>query len=219
MVQLSAEVRLWWCAAEIEAVEAWFTGLSALRPGGVGHDGLSCSSARLDRYLSDRDQSEVGIKVRRHGSPSARLEIKSLIDVRGCVPWLGAVSLWTKVSSQLPLGEGSVVDVIKLRRLRKFSMNEGQLEELALLENEEPASGLLPVAGCNVEFTRVMVQNSESVWWTLGYESFGTLDEVERILRACVARTTSGRPIPHADLARSATYPEWLRGQGPALPV
>lgn len=211
-MQVSAEARLWWQRGRQSDVEAWFDGMSAIAPGGAGSicNATSDGDPRVDVYLYEPEQTELGVKHRAVGGADERLEVKSLISVRPSVPYLGSVSLWVKLTSKgLKFNRSESVATRKERRLRKYGWSGEVLSEIALGPDERPIASSLPDQGCNVEFTRVASDMSDEVWWTLGYEAFGTLGAVETILRTCIALTVNN-PIPRCAEATSASYPEWL---------
>ena len=210
-MELSAEARLWWQGPECSAVEAWFEGLSDVGPGGPPLHDASGEGTRKDLYLRDPEQVELGIKVRRSGEPDERLEVKSLVDRRGEASPIGPVTIWSKSASEaLRIGGAPTILTRKRRRLRKYGWDGAALAEIALDETEKPRDGGKPEAGCNVEFTRVTVEGLEEVWWTLGFEAFGKLGDIEGILRACIAQCLSAGPLPADGDSRPASYPEWL---------
>lgn len=211
-MKISAEARLWWLDASCKAVEHWFEKLSKLNPGGVpSFDGASLPEPRRDDYVRDLSQPELGIKLRDAGTPEAHVEVKSLVK-RCCeVTPFGPVTIWTKNSSSaLVVDSIQTVITYKWRRLRKFVWTGDDLTETVLDENEKVRDGAQPNAGCNLEFTRVTIDASQQIWWTLGYEAFGQLEEVESILQTCLRKTASLTPLPTADRGQPATYPEWL---------
>ena len=61
----------------------------------------------------------------------------------------------------------------------------GSTEETSLGADEKPLDERrsLPALGCNVELTEVTLASGK-VWWTLGFESFGTIQTIENDLRA-----------------------------------
>jgi hypothetical protein len=211
-MQISAEARLWWPDGNANAVEYWFEQLTEFEPGGkLAFNGYCYSEPRTDAYAVDLGQAELGIKLRAAGTAKARIEVKSLVATRGEAALFGPVTIWTKnASAALTLDGLETVATNKWRRLRKFAWTGAVLGETALDENEGVRDGTKPAAGCNVEFTRVAIGKSQEVWWTLGYEAFGQLDEVERILRTCLLQTVSRTPLPTAHIGTPASYPEWL---------
>ena len=214
-MQVSAEARLWWRSREREDVEAWFEKLSDLPPGGAPSLNRPSDTTenlkREDVYLRDPAQAELGVKLRSAGTANERLEVKSLVALRGDAAPFGPVTIWVKLSSRaLRLDRATTVKVHKQRRLRKYGWDGAVLRENALKADESPRDGDLPEACCNVEFTRATVEGSDEVWWTLGYEAFGSLDEVERVLRGCLLVTVARTPAPATNAGEPGSYPEWL---------
>ena len=137
--------------------------------------------------------------------------MKSLVAFRGDAAPFGPVTIWVKLSSRaLRLDRATTIKVHKQRRLRKYGWDGAVLREIPLQTDESPRDGDLPEAGCNVEFTRATVEGSDGVWWTLGYEAFGGLDEVERVLRGCLQATVARAPTPATTAGKPGSYPEWL---------
>lgn len=202
-MQLSAEFRWFWRDMPRD-LDRWFQDATAhgCTPGG--------GKKRIDRYLRDPRQQELGIKAR-GGKP--RTEIKGLVLQRssssGVFPFDGPIQIWAKWSSEaIAVANSSLVDVTKLRHLRKFDTSSSTPREIQLNSDENPvAETLLPSSGCNVEFTAVHVR--EQAWWTLGFEAFGALDAVERSL-VSVATVLSQRQPPAFEPGALQSYPEWL---------
>lgn len=206
-MQISAETRLWWRDGQCPAIAAWFEPPGAIAPGG--------GQPRRDVYVRDAGQAEIGIKLRAAGTGNALVEVKSLVACRGDAVPFGPVSLWTKSTMPgLKLGGIATIAITKQRRLRKYGWDGARLREIALDEQENSRDGSRPDAGCNVELTRVQADTFAGIWWTLGYEAFGGLDNVERILRACQLQTVSQAPFPACAEAWPASYPEWLARLG-----
>lgn len=202
-MQISAEVRLWWRDGQCDAIAPWFERLSAIRPGG--------GRVRQDIYVRSPGQTETGIKLRAAGTGAAMVEVKSLVACRGEAGPFGPASIWTKNALPgLALDDMPTIAISKRRYLRKFGWNGASLREIALDEKENSRDGDRPDAGCNIELTRVEAEAFPGLWWTLGYEAFGELDAVERILRACLLETLSHASFPACGDAIPASYPEWL---------
>ena len=60
-----------------------------------------------------------------------------------------------------------------------------------------------------MELTQVSLLNGE-VWWTLGFEAFGTIRTVENDLRAVATILVARRP-PELGDGLLASYPAWLK--------
>lgn len=204
---LSAEVRWFWPESPPSGLEEWF------REAG-SHDGIPAGggSARVDVYLRDDQQVELGMK-NRGKSQSPGVEVKGLVDDGRIYlnegPICGSIQVWCKWTSEHVTLEGkATVSMEKRRWLRKFDGDAGLLEEIELDENESGPRH--PERGCNVELTRVLVAlPSGQLWWTLGLESFGTLTTVYEDLRR-TAELLARRNCPALDSGIQASYPKWL---------
>lgn len=206
-MQVTAEIRWFWREDGTTTVADWFCSSES--------HGLPPAEARerVDRYLVDVAQTELGIKAR-GGKPG--LEIKGLVSREiGTVshgPYEGPIEIWTKWStSALDLEVRPVIDVAKRRWQRAFDMTQSPPEEAteriaAWFHGED----VMPARGCNVEVTRV-VASGDDVWWTLGFEAFGDLTTVAADLVAA-AQVMSGRNAPPMRGATRQSYPEWLAG-------
>jgi hypothetical protein len=202
-------------AAQIPAaVQTWFNGGENGLPKGAG---FIDSEARPDTYLSLPDSVDLSVKVR----AGKRVEIKRRhIDV-GLRTWPGGVEgrveQWLKWSFALaekddkgetiagpdisaPAGSWLIVD--KLRHLRKFEVKAGDKVEAV------PKSSF-PPQGCNLEITRLVYSNR--VWWSLGFESFGGLDTVEKNLDLVMNYIALDFPgVSMLKAEHSYAYPAWL---------
>ncbi|HXX68704.1 MAG TPA: hypothetical protein VEK07_16070 [Polyangiaceae bacterium] len=201
-MQVSAEIRWFWTGQGPCLLEAWFRDPKGhpVAPGG-GH-------SRTDEYLRDEGQEQLGIK-RRGGKKG--IEVKGLVAELGEIrtaPFIGRVQLWTKWTSEaLELTPAASVRTDKRRWLRTFAADGQVLVEVALDGSEKPVTGSPPARGCNVELAEVRIG---SMWWTLGFESFGSLDTVEADLRAAAALVARERHPPSLDGWTPASYPRWL---------
>jgi len=199
---ISAEVRWFWHNSCPRQVHDWFfkTGLS---PGG--------GRPRIDRYLRQPKQAEIGIKER---GDTPGLEVKGLVATRRSPALItGAISfeIWCKwFCAARDLKLTSKVAVKKTRWLRQFDTSEPLRVEIPLDSNERPKFGhVMPVQGCNIELTEVRGLNRSDVWWTLGFEAFGDLDTVPISLTRVVLPESS---ILAEIVAFGAllSYPGWL---------
>lgn len=205
-MQLSAEIRWFWRDSPPPGLENWFCRADAHEcPAGGGE-------TRVDEYLRDPEQIELGIK-RRAGKGG--VEVKGLVAVNwnslAVGPFVGPVEIWTKWTSEpLELTSGSLIAVEKRRWLRKFDTAAALPQEIPLDDQEQPLDRRsFPALGCNVELTRVGLGNG-GVWWTFGLEAFGPLRTVENDLRAAATVLAMRRPPPLGE-GRLASYPVWLR--------
>jgi hypothetical protein len=205
-MQVSAEIRWFWRDASPPSLEDWF----------CKADGHYCSAGgggtRVDEYLRDASQVELGVK--RRGSKKGA-EVKGLVAVTwgglAVGPFTGPVELWVKWTSEpLELNSASMVTTEKRRWLRKFDTIVPLPQEIPLDAEEKPLDKRqLPALGCNVELTQVSLLNGE-VWWTLGFEAFGTIRTVENDLRAVATILVARRP-PELGDGLLASYPAWLK--------
>jgi len=110
----------------------------------------------------------------------------------------------------LELQSGSTTATKKVRWLRKFDTAAPLPQEIPLGEDEMPLDEQLPLPalGCNVELTQVKLSEGE-IWWTFGFEAFGTIQTVENDLRAVVT-TLAARQPPNMQMELRASYPAWL---------
>jgi hypothetical protein len=204
-LEISAEIRWFWKGAGPPGLNDWFNSTACLdfAPGGGG--------LRTDRYLVDRKQTELGIKLRGN---KPGVEVKGLVArlAHGCTehPFVGPIEIWTKWSSEpLSLGEHGLTVVDKRRWLRKFDCSGAQMREIVLNREEHSADNSpFPPEGCDVEFTEVSLQGGR--WVTLGFEAFGTLDTVVQHVREAT-RLLSQRQPPTLTEGWIASYPKWLR--------
>ena len=197
-MMVSAELRWFWRDEPASEIKDWFHGGDV--PAGGGR------KLRRDRYFPHRGEPELGVKFRDEGSEQEQVEIKGLVATRpprGLELDVRRIEVWCKWSTSLrPAGPGLLVE--KQRWLRKFA--DG-VEEIPLREDEQPEQRrVLSAAGCNVELTRIVLPDQGDIWWTLGFEAFGGLDRVCRLL----AQTLRTRPPPCADPEHELSYPAWL---------
>lgn len=211
-MQLSAEIRWFWQNTPPANLESWFRnpGAGVLPPGGGGEP-------RGDEYLREEDQCELGVKIR--GRSHQGVEIKGLVAAKlgelSANPFSGSLELWCKWrSSSLDLKSGSTIMIRKWRLLRKFDTGGPEIREVGLGENEMPKdpAAPLPEQGCNVELTRIHIPANGQEWWTLGFESFGSLGTVEESLRSAATTLAALQP-PGLDGGLLASYPAWLKAR------
>lgn len=213
-MQVSAEIRWFWINAPPPNLEEWFRNAPEHTcPAGGG-------KPRVDEYLYDRNQIELGLKrrgelglKRRGGKPG--VEVKGLVAAAwsnlSVKPFAGPVDLWTKWTSRvLELDLDLTVSMEKIRWLRKFDTAKRFPEEIPLDDKEQPLDArALPALGCNVELTQITLPD-DKVWWTLGFESFGAIQTVDKSLYM-VAATLATRQPPGLGTGRLADYPAWLK--------
>jgi hypothetical protein len=212
-VQVSAELR-WFFRNPNPLLSQWFTGANyGFSPWAAGG-----GSSRNDRYLIDRAQIELGIKRRAENAAREEgIEIKGLICTAGPIAagvFRGTIQLWTKWKTcSIDLDPLRTVIVHKTRWLRKFAISDGQIEEIELSPQETPVRGSLPDEGCNIELTEIELRDwsDDHKWFTLGFESFGRLDQVASHLRITAdyaARLSP--PFAVSTGTQEMSYPAWL---------
>ena len=198
---VSAELRWFWKDALPSGLETWFR--SGQWPPGGG-------MPRMDEYLLDPGQSELGLK-RRGANPG--IEVKGLISVLASpvAPFVGGVQLWCKwTSDALTIDHLSRVAVRKTRWVRKYDTSNAEVSEVELDEHEKlrGSSDTLLKRGCQWELVALRVDGESADWWSLGFEAFGELATVEPSLRRTINHVAYGAPGLEGGLELS--YPAWL---------
>jgi hypothetical protein len=209
-MMVSAEARWFWPEDCPSAVREWFErGISKIRPGGADED-------RIDQYFHVKGNTELGIKIRNKltGQPPD-VEVKGLVAVLSgdILPPTHEtmerfIQLWCKWKAPGITG-GRYITTRKRRLLRKFNVIQNTVEEMQVDNNENVVNGARPETGCNLELTRVTLNDSGSQWCTLGFEAFGTIETAQEafdntFLYLCATRVLS--PVAGFFLS----YPEWL---------
>jgi hypothetical protein len=199
-MRLTAEIRWFWPDSAPQEFHGWFVG------DGAAWIAASSSKTRVDEYLLDPDQHSLGIKKRGRGD----VEIKGLIsrrdkhlDFAGCT---SPIELWAKWSRTLDLDGLPLVRVAKQRWKRSFSVHAGAVSELAT--SSEPALGQ---PGCDAELT-LLKGPDMAPWWTLGFEAYGELDEVEAALSRTVALMARRCPPPLTP-GEAIGYATWIKSR------
>jgi hypothetical protein len=216
-MQVSAEIRWFWIGGqEPRTLKDWFCSANDHDiPAGGG------DKERRDDYVATGNQIELGIKRRavKEGVVSKEVEIKGLVDRIPAPliydPFAGPAEIWTKwASGAMSVDEKAIVSLTKLRWLRKFDTSgaeESKFKELWVGKNEQPIGSDPPKIGCNVELTRLLAPGGQ-LWWTFGFEAFGTIRDVEPSLRL-ITRALAGRNPPDFSNGTLLSYPAWLRVQ------
>lgn len=203
---VSAEIRWFWPNDPPIGLEEWF--LSTKNHPYVAGGG---AEGRCDRYLRDKRQKELGIKIR---GTKPGVEIKGLVaivsDSLAAQPFIGDIEIWSKWTSEsIELQPNSTIAVEKQRWLRKFSTSASLApHEIQLTADETPLNEALPERGCNVELTRIKLPNDD-IWWTFGFEAFGGLLTAAEDLQV-VANILVGRHALCLSKGILASYPAWL---------
>ncbi len=193
----------WFFQGQISAsVHAWFSSL------GKGQPPIP-PSPRTDYYLWI-DGDNLGIKLR-----EGRFEAKQRRAAREGYVFhphaVGIVEHWVKWS--FPLGEfpflpvqqdAQWIGITKERWLYYFSVSEQGKIHLVSADEDVPA------CGGGVELTKVSVQDSPQLWWTVGLEVFGE-GKQDHILETIAAYAFSRDTVPHLPVENSCGYPRWLQ--------
>jgi len=199
LIRLTAEIRWFWPDRPPQEFHGWFVGASA------AWTAASSTKTRVDEYLRDPDQDSLGIKKRGRGD----VEIKGLIsrrdkhlDFAGCT---SPIELWAKWASRtLDLDGLPLIRVEKQRWKRSFSVHADVVSELAT------ASELVPrQSGCDAELTLLRGPDMAPCW-TLGFEAYGKLDDVEAVLSRTVSSMARRGPPPLTP-GEAIGYPFWLK--------
>lgn len=205
-MQNSAEIRWFW-SSPVDGIDSWFHS-GPFRPGG--------GEPRQDDYLVDPRQVELGIKKRGKKKDGPGIEVKGLVGRLSSNFELGTLvgqgELWTKWSTAaLTLDGMTTVPTHKVRLLRKFAVTVEAVREIQLDEKENPSDpgDPLPKEGCNLEFTKVSLDDTGPEWWTIGFEAFGSFDSVEKVLRRTCEHLAAG-PLPSFVAGAELSYPAWL---------
>ncbi len=186
------------------AVERWFC-----------RGGLWClEDERVDEYLVMPGCETASVKVRQ-----GNLQVKTQVAPPVAVAYPGQVEgkrdKWIKWSREadslvelhrfVRSDEDVWVHIRKHRYLRKISLDGPAPVEV-------DAATVKPTSGCGIEVTKVEVlQPAESIWWTLGFESFGEASGVARTLERVAGEFFKRSPPPIAlDIDCSRSYPGWL---------
>jgi hypothetical protein len=204
-MQNSAEIRWFWHESLPTGIESWFHS-GSFAPGGKQ------SPPRVDEYLLDFGQTEIGLKKR--GSKTG-IEVKGLVatlsEPISIEPFSGQIQLWTKWTMEsLRLNGLKTIRTFKKRRLRKYAI-DGSLREIQLGPDEVPddPTEKLPEQGCNVELTAVSFAETGPTWWTIGFEAFGPFHSVEQNLRRTLHHL-AGPNVPKLTSGQELSYPAWL---------
>ena len=198
---VSAEIRWFWKGVLPEDIESWFR--SGLHPPHV-------ETPRVDEYLVDRSQTELGVK-KRGGNDG--VEVKGLVALGGhqTTPFEGRTQIWTKwLSRALTIEDLACVSVEKSRWLRKYDTSGSDVTEVALGPTADSVNAQRRslAIGCQLELVTLAFTEDRTAWWSIGFEAFGRLDTIEPSLHRTLAHLAPSVPDMKGGFALS--YPEWL---------
>lgn len=225
-VKVSAEVRWFW-NEKPENLERWFLAGDKKKvidsDPNAWYEGKSIelkeAEIRIDRYLYDPSQPKLGIKLRDTENESDRKwEVKGCLGNSGLSVDAGSlhgnVQFWSKWPSRVDLIKGSPSVVLKKTRcLRLFDTSKTPPEEIQVhFKNKENKRKRLD-QGCGVEYTVIDIikgQQKCATWYSFGFESFGSLENVEKSLdRTLDLVLQRGLPIVPG-VSECASYPDWI---------
>ena len=198
---VSAELRWFWKDALPPDVERWFR--SGDHPPGGG-------TPRVDEYLVDRRQTELGVKKR---GTNDGVELKGLLALgrQAPRPFGGRVQIWAKwISEALAIDHLPRVSITKTRWLRNYDTSGERLTEVQLDSSERPVvPGSRPlVRGCQFELVAIAINEHKATWWSVGFEAFGELNTIEDSLDRTLVQVA---PLaPNLSDGLGISYPEWL---------
>jgi hypothetical protein len=198
---VSAELRWFWKDAVPPEIERWFR--SGDYPPGGG-------TPRVDEYLVDHDQTELGVKKRGGGKG---VELKGLVSLgrQATSPFDGRVQIWTKWNlDALTIDHLPRASITKTRWLRKFDTSGRDVAEVQLDASERPVGpeSRPLVRGCQFELVTLAVDDEKASWRSVGFEAFGEVGTIEDSLDRTLAHLRPGAPDFAGGL--SLSYPEWL---------
>ena len=207
----SAEVRWFFEGDWPNTIKNWF---------GNTQGEVKFEEVRVDKYLIFPACDSVGVKLR----DGKKFEVKSLIAAPR--PFVGEgfngrTDCWVKWSFEesekdpakqhLPkvaeamLAGDQWISVEKTRMLRKFSATNGDQQPVDPNSHSD--------CGCNIELTRLQVEATKTIWFTLGFEAFGPLARVAQVLDEATPLFFQQRgALPCRELSglASCSYPAWL---------
>jgi hypothetical protein len=204
-MQISAECRWFTCNnVTAESLRTWFfdPGVHGCPPGDT--------AIREDCYLYDPERKELGIK--QCGNQTG-IEIKGLVHVERTPLRFGAlaanVEIWAKwTSAEMELSAFKTISIKKTRCFRTFDTSSLEPIEIESSEDECPVIlRKMPLQGCNVEFTEIEAFGCK--WFSLGFEAFGQLENVEASVRRTATILVSRNPPGMPDWI-AASYPQWI---------
>lgn len=194
----TAEIR-WFIKGEVpKAVKTWFENLNGF---------YSEENKRADLYLSIPSTGSVGIKFR-EGS----FEIKRKNKYLGLLEFppniTGIAERWKKWNFQSGDNEvsfeaennGEWIEVFKTRNLQKFIF--GPTGKISGGFDHYRSDG------CNVELTKVIANNS--IWWTLGLETYGAIEFLEKNLYVAFDYVFQSNFPRVLSKDNSFGYPQWM---------
>lgn len=166
---------------------------------------------RMDAYLSLAGTDDLGVKLRAGGDAfELKLRQHDVGEARFAGGAVGQLERWQKWS--FPVADaacrasglglpGSWIEVEKNRRLVTYGLAaDGTVSRVEARQGD----------GCSLELTSLVVNGS--VWWSLGFEAFGSQERLRHALTATADAFFAGGGVgPALNGARSCAYPAWLQ--------
>ncbi len=196
----TAEVR-WFYPGDLPTdILAWFT---------TGQ--IITAEERTDHYLIFPGCETIGVKIR-----TGQFEIKALKGGSEVVQFADTVTgrsdCWVKWSHSQPdidwlqtldRTQNRWIDVTKVRRQRRYAIEQGQVREVDL-------DTAIPEGGA-IELTHIRAGGG--AWWTLALEAYGEPNRMRATLQYIAETFFARYPPPYRfDTTRSCSYPVWLAG-------
>jgi hypothetical protein len=165
---------------------------------------------RTDEYAFNPKQPELGLKKR---GVKDGVEVKGLVALRRrCAPpFDGQIQIWCKWTSEaLTVDQLQRIAVHKTRWLRKFDTSGADVLEVEVDADERlrKSPGRLLERGCQLELVSLRLDSGPDNWWSLGFEAFGELDDIEDSLRRTALHLASS--APNLGTGIDLSYPQWL---------
>ena len=214
-MQSSFEMR-WFFQAMPDAVAMWFES--------KGFHFSSSHPTRVDHYLPLSAKKAMGIKLR-----EGNVEIKHLIKSTGRRAFengriSGKIQQWTKWSFNLAEGDELSNAIIRDNKYDWIAVQKERLGFKYKFTKSGREQGEIDIRditpeGCQVEFTRLIINNK--IYYTFGLESFSEAGKEKQHLRRGTKlafeslthwNATSGTVIPEVRLGMgdNMSYPEFL---------
>ncbi len=198
MIFHTTEIR-WFYPGEIPGeIEKWLTSLNGQ---------FEKQPPRTDHYINVKGSNTLGIKIR-----EGRFEVKEIqssdekiLSVKNVK---GFAEIWTKwsfdtVENKYHLNElikGEFIALKKTRALQKYIFDSNG--------NIESGFDNFNSDGCNLELTKVIV--NKTAWWTLGLETYGKSEFLEKNLQTAFNHIFKSRFPFSLEKELSFSYPEWI---------
>ncbi len=118
------------------------------------------------------------------------------------------MQIWAKwISETLTIDQLSRVTVNKTRWLRKYDTSRPHVTEVQLDAAERPVGfeSRQLERGCRLELVTIGIDAGNVSWWSVGFEAFGDLGNIEDSLDCVLTHLAPGVPNLAGGIATSAT--------------